>query len=102
MAGVEGKTFGWVEPRRWRGMFRRQHPFGSNIVDFYCHQKHLAIEIDGVVHLGEDARERDKIRQEIIEKYGVHFLRLSADEVEHDLKGALAKIKEAADETPHP
>jgi len=82
--------------------FRRQHPFGSSIVDFYCHEKRLVIEIDGAVHRGEDAQDRDKIRQEIIEQYGVRFLRLSADEVEGDLTGSLGKIEAAAEEIPHP
>lgn len=92
---LRGKQIGGLK-------FRRQHPFGFSIVDFYCHEKRLVVEIDGVVHRGEDARERDKIRQEIIEKYGVRFIRLKADEVERDLKGALGKIRAAADETPHP
>ena len=78
--------------------FRRQHPIGSSIVDFYCHNKHLAVEIDGPVHLGEDTRIRDALRQEVIEQYGVRFIRLSAEEVEHDLDGALKKIKAAVDE----
>ncbi len=81
-------------------MFRRQHPFGSSIVDFYCHEKRLVVEIDGAVHQGEDAQDRDQIRQEIIERYGVRFLRLSADEIESDLKGSLGKIEAAADLTP--
>jgi len=80
--------------------FRRQHPFGSSIVDFYCHERRLVVEIDDAVHHEEDAQDRDKIRQEIIEQYGVRFLRLSVDEVEGDLKGSLGKIKAAANLTP--
>lgn len=80
--------------------FRRQHPFGSSIVDFYCYEKRLVVEIDGAVHQGEDAQDRDKIRQEIIELYGVRFLRLTADEVEGDLRGSLGKIEAAVNLTP--
>ena len=69
-------------------------------MDFYCHQKHLVVEIDSVVHQGEDAQDRDKIRQEIIELYGVRFLRLTAGEVEGDLTRSLGKIEAAADEIP--
>ncbi|UCD58462.1 MAG: endonuclease domain-containing protein [Candidatus Hydrogenedentota bacterium] len=92
---LRGKKLGGLK-------FRRQHPFGSSIVDFYCHEKRLVVEIDGAAHLGENAQDKDKIRREIIEKYGVHFLRLLADEVERDLKGSLSKIKATADEIPHP
>lgn len=77
--------------------FRRQHPFGASVVDFYCHEKRLVVEIDGAVHLGQEAQEQDEIRQEIIEKYGVRFVRLSAGEVEADLKESLVKIKAAAE-----
>ena len=76
--------------------FRRQHPFGPSIVDFYCHKKRLVVEIDGAVHRGEDTQERDEIRQEIIEKYGVRFIRLPANEVEDDLESVLGKILAAA------
>ena len=86
--------------RRLAGLkFRRQHPFGSSIADYYCHEKRLVVEIDGAVHQGEDAQDRDKIRQEIIKLYGVRFLRLTAGEVEGDLAGSLSKIEAAADLT---
>ena len=83
--------------------FRRQHPFGTSVVDFYCHENRLVVEIDGAVHLGKDVQERDRARQEIIEQYSVRFIRLPADEVESSLQSALQKILAAAtDELPHP
>ena len=39
--------------------FRRQHPIGIFIVDFYCHEYKLAIEIDGEIHLKKEAKEYD-------------------------------------------
>ncbi len=78
--------------------FRRQHPMGSSIVDFYCHEKRLVVEIDGAVHHGEDARDKDSIRQEIIEQYGVRFVRLTSDEIENDLGAVLRKLLAAANE----
>ncbi|MEE9465459.1 MAG: endonuclease domain-containing protein [Candidatus Neomarinimicrobiota bacterium] len=78
--------------------FRRQHPMGSSIVDFYCHEKRLVVEIDGAVHHGEDARDKDSIRQEIIEQYGVRFVRLTSDEIENDLGAVLRKLLAAAKE----
>ncbi len=74
----------------------RQHPFGHSIVDFYCHEKHLVVEVDGGIHKQRDIMERDKIRQEIIELYGVRFYRCTVDEVEQDLEGVLIGILRAA------
>ena len=39
--------------------FRRQHPIGKFIVDFYCHEKKLVIELDGGIHNNVDVKERD-------------------------------------------
>ena len=78
--------------------FRRQHPIGSSIVDFYCHEKRLVIEVEGGIHSHSHVWQKDKARREIIERYGLRFIRLSAEEVEVDLEGALQKIRIAADE----
>jgi len=61
--------------------FRRQHGVDQYIVDFYCPELNLAIEVDGESHNSEDARRRDAIRQQEIERYGIRFLRLTDDEV---------------------
>ncbi len=42
--------------------FRRQHPIGPSIVDFYCHEKRLAVEVDGGVHQENDVKEHDLAR----------------------------------------
>ncbi len=42
--------------------FRRQHPINKYILDFYCHRKRLAIEIDGEYHLSSEQKEKDKER----------------------------------------
>ena len=72
--------------------FLRQHPVGHSIVDFYCHEKQLAIEIDGGIHLNADITDRDKIRQKMIEDYGIRFFRCTSNEVESNLEGVLAGI----------
>ncbi len=73
-------------------MFLRQHPIGHSIVDFYCHEKQLVIEIDGGIHLNVDVKDRDKIRQKMIEDYDIRFFRCTANEVESNLEGVLAGI----------
>jgi len=63
-------------------------------VDFYCHEKRLAVEIDGGIHRRRDIKERDWNRQELIESYGIRFFRCTSDEVESNLEGVLLRLKE--------
>ena len=61
--------------------FRRQHQIGPWIVDFYCHEQRLVIELIGGVHDGSDAREHDAARQKDIEARGFRVLELLNAEV---------------------
>ena len=72
--------------------FRRQHPIGIFIVDFYCHELKLAIEIDGGIHLRKDIIEYDDGRSHDIEKYGIRILRFTNDEILSDLTKVLDEI----------
>ena len=58
--------------------FDRQRPIGDYVVDFYCKDLMLALEVDGVTHLHESAILKDKERQEQLEACGVRFLRFDA------------------------
>lgn len=64
--------------------FHRQVPLLDYIVDFYCHELQLAIEIDGDSHSNEDIAEKDEIRQTSLEAKGVHFLRFDDLEVKQN------------------
>lgn len=57
--------------------FRRQHPIGSYVADFYCHALKLIIEVDGNVHLANDVKNNDIVRQENLESEGLVFLRFT-------------------------
>jgi very-short-patch-repair endonuclease len=72
--------------------FRRQHPIGKYILDFYCAQSRLAIELDGAVHQGRE--EQDAWREKIIGTHGIRFLRFSNDDVECNLPSVLKRIEE--------
>ena len=61
--------------------FRRQHPFSVYILDFYCHELKLAIEVDGSIHNIEEVKENDEIRQKQLEQNCINFLRFSNDEI---------------------
>lgn len=72
--------------------FRRQYSFDNFVVDFYCVEKKLAIEIDGDSHFNKKAIEYDQIRQDRIEKLGIKFLRFTNNEVIQNINGVLGEI----------
>lgn len=80
--------------------FRRQHPVGRFVLDFYCHEERLAVELDGKVH--QMRRHADQERQDILESMGIRFLRLAAELIENDLPAALAIIEAALVPDPSP
>ena len=58
--------------------FDRQRAIGNYIVDFYCKDLLLALEIDGITHLDERVMYKDKRRQQELEEMGVCFIRFNA------------------------
>jgi very-short-patch-repair endonuclease len=74
--------------------FRRQYSVGPFVVDFYCPDRKLAVEVDGGGHFERDAVIRDRRRQKFIEKYGIGFLRVTNLDVRRNLDGVLSAIRE--------
>lgn len=70
--------------------FRRQHPIDRFIVDFYCRQTYLVIEVDGPIH--DYTAEEDAIRQEFIEFQGLRVLRFTNEQVLGEIEGVLEQI----------
>ncbi|MCL4876606.1 MAG: DUF559 domain-containing protein [Anaerolineae bacterium] len=90
------------EDRLWQALrnrqvdgrkFRRQQPIGAFVLDFYCAEERLAVEVDGSIH--ETQQEADRLRQALIEETGIRFVRVSAETVESNLDAALAAIRAA-------
>ena len=79
---IKGKTMG-VE-------FHRQVPIDNFIVDFYCHELMLAIEIDGSSH--DEKQDYDQNRQLILENLGVRFIRLSDIDVKQKMGWVLEEL----------
>ncbi len=75
--------------------FRRQRPAGSFVVDFYCPDHRLVIEVDGGIHDGQ--AEQDAVRTAIIEQYGYRMLRFRNEEVLTDLPAVLTRIAKAVE-----
>jgi very-short-patch-repair endonuclease len=65
--------------------FRRQHGTGSFIVDFYCSDARLAVEVDGIVHDMGDRPERDEARDAWLREAGIETLHVPASEVLKDV-----------------
>jgi very-short-patch-repair endonuclease len=87
-----------IRSRKIAGLkFRRQHPIDRFIVDFYCADIDLVIEVDGSIH---DEPNADAERQEIIESQGVRVLRFTNQQVLEALEDVLNQIKHATEHPP--
>ena len=73
--------------------FRRQYVIEGFLLDFYCHELRLGIEIDGSVHLRR--KDYDRLRQEVIESENVKVIRITNKEIAENKRSILGKIKEA-------
>ena len=79
--------------------FRRQHPIFHDllgketfyVVDFYCAELKLALELDGLIHIGR--KEKDQARTEILNLMGVFVLRFANKSVEETMNLVLADIR---------
>lgn len=72
--------------------FRCQHPIYRYILDFYCHEKRLAIEIDGKIHCGR--RGYDRYRDEFLSSLGIRTLRIQDEDVLNAIELVKEKIQE--------
>jgi len=72
--------------------FRRQYGVDQYVIDFYCPELKLAIEVDGECHFTAPATEHDRKRQKYIETFGIRFLRVMSTDVLSNLHGMLHEI----------
>ena len=72
--------------------FSRQIPIDEYIVDFYCKDLFLAIEVDGKYHYEDDQPKKDKIRQERLESLGVRFIRIDDLDIKKNIKWVVNEI----------
>ena len=72
--------------------FRRQHPLGSYILDFYCHEAKLAIELDGGQHADDTKRKNDEQRSAWLKEQGITVLRFWNNDVLENTEGVLQKV----------
>lgn len=78
--------------------FRRQHPVGSYVLDFYCPEAELAIEVDGQQHGDPERSEHDCRRTAWLGTQNIAVLRLAAEDVRVNLDGVLTWIRTNAEQ----
>ena len=94
------RTMSRPEARLWQILrtrpgglkFRRQHPVGPYVLDFYCPQARLAIEVDGESHDLGDMPVRDAHRDAWLREQGFRILRIPAGELYGDIEAAVREI----------
>ena len=72
--------------------FHRQKPILNYILDFFCHELYLAIEVDGITHDTENQQVKDKARQSEIEALGITFLRFDDMDIKTQMDGVISEI----------
>jgi very-short-patch-repair endonuclease len=83
--------------RRLNGLkFRRQHPYEHYVLDFFCVEHQLAVELDGSVHDVSDQAAYDEERTRFLNEHGLRVIRFRSEEVKKNLPSVLQKIIEIA------
>jgi len=93
MTPAEQLLWSAVRRKQLNGVrFRRQHPIAQFVVDFYCHQAGLVIELDGEIHAQADQQQRDNDRTYELERLGLRVIRFQNEEILNNISGILVRI----------
>ena len=84
MSLPEGLLWRELKSKKAGFKFRRQHPVGAYVLDFYCADAKFGIEVDGEVHNMGDQPSHDTRRDAWLEAHGIDVLRIAASEVLRD------------------
>ena len=92
---AEQKLWSLLRNRQLKGKkFRRQHAIANYVVDFYCNESKLVIELDGNFHTEAETKEYDKSRTNLLNELGITVLRFWNEEVIKDPGKVIKKISE--------
>jgi len=89
----EEKLWWYLKDKRLGVKFRRQHSVGGYILDFYCKEKKLIVELDGEVHNTKEAREYDLVRDKFFRELDYTVLRFKNNEIEKNTKEVIKSIQ---------
>lgn len=90
----ERLLWGKLRARHLQWKFRRQHGIGCYIVDFFCPELKLVIEVDGISHEREDVSRHDVEKRSYLEKQGVTVMRFTTQEVCNELDRIVENISQ--------
>ncbi|MDP3406499.1 MAG: endonuclease domain-containing protein [Brevundimonas sp.] len=94
----EARLWVHLRGRQLAGLkFRRQHPLGPYVLDFYCAEARLAVEVDGRMHAEDDRAEHDLRRTAWLAAQDIAVLRIVAEDVRVSLDGVLTVIRTEAE-----
>ena len=94
MTKAEAILWGEIKNRKILGFkFRRQFGIGAYVVDFFCTELKLAIEVDGATHHTDEELEYDNRREGDINQLDIHFIRFSNDEIYEALDHVIVCLK---------
>ena len=100
---AESKLWRCLKNRQLFGAkFRRQHPLKGYILDFYCPEFKLAVELDGGGHALYNKKYHDEKRADYLKQRGINVLRFWNSDVFGNLEGVLLKIAEHLHRAPLP
>ena len=86
----------WTHLRKRQALgckFRRQYSVDHFVIDFYCPELKLAVELDGNVHEIPEQKEYDVARQKYLEEFGIKFIRITNEEFLGNPNKAFSKIE---------
>lgn len=92
MTPYERKLWSKLRGEQLGVKFRRQHPVGSYIADFYCAERSLAVEIDGNSHFSDGGKRRDETRTGCLTNAGLGVLRFTNRDIQTNLEGVVERI----------
>jgi len=96
---AEERAWWLLRNRRLLGFkFRRQHPIGGYVIDFYCLKSRLAVELDGSIHAQPSQTRKDEAKEAYLRRMGIRLLRLPNGMVMNDPELFCRKVREAATE----
>lgn len=93
---TDAEKYLWYELRRSQLLnkkFRRQHSIGNYVLDFYCPEEKLAIELDGEHHFEDEQKEYDEERTKYLQTFGIEVIRFKNTDVIFDRDKVVREIE---------
>lgn len=89
---AEDLLWNYIKGGQLGAKFRRQHPVSLYVLDFYCHELKLAIELDGSIHELDEVKENDQIRETTLRNLEINILRFDNKDVFENIAEVINKI----------